>query len=263
MIFVTDGLITRVCEVGAGDKMLTLITPERGRVGVMVKGSKSPNSKLSAISQLFTYGNYEFYEKNGMFWLRGGEINKSFYDLTKNISMLSLANYLCDIANELTDEDAECEEILRLTLNSLHLLSNGLKSEMQIKAVYEMRAATISGYLPELFGCAYCHGLEEMNYLDVMGGKLICSSCLVKRGMKKVPISADMDADRQAGVLCGLSPSAATALRYIAEAPDKKLFAFELKDEEDLRALGKATEAYLLNHLGRGFDSLDFYKMVM
>ena len=263
MVLVTDGLITRSCEVGASDKMITMITPDKGRLSVMVKGSKSPNSKLSAISQLFAYGNYEIYEKNEMFWLRGGSSNTSFYKLTRDLERLFLASYLCDIANELTDEGSECGALLRLTLNSLHLLTHGLKSDMQVKAVYEMRAAVLSGYYPELRGCSFCGGLEEMNYLDVMGGKLICSSCLLKRGEKKLPISSGVDEERQASVLCGLSPSAAVALRYITEAPEKKLFAFELKDEEDMRALAKATEAYLLNHLGRGFDSLDLYKTVM
>lgn len=263
MIFATDGLITRACDVGASDKMVTLITPDKGKIGVMVKGSRSPSSKLSAVSQIFTYGNYELYEKNNMLWLRGGSINKSFYDLVKDIERYYLASYICDIANELTDEGAECDRLLRLTLNALFLMNDKLKSNEQIKAVYEMRAAMISGYLPRLDGCAYCHGLDEMNYLDVMGGKLICSSCLLVRGKSTTSYRPDVVADRQASVLCGLSPSAATALRYITEAHEKKLFAFELKDEEDMRALGKATEAFLLHHLGRGFDSLDLYKTIV
>lgn len=262
MTFATDGLITRLHEVGAGDKLINLITPDRGRIAVMVKGSRSPTSKLGALSQPFTYGNYELYEKNGMFWLRGGSINYSFYPLTNDIVKLALATYLCDLANELTDEGAECRDLLSLLLNSLFLLCNGKKREDQIKAVFEMRAAAMSGYLPELRGCAYCHGLDSLLYLDVLGGKLICSDCFAKRGAKKPVYHPDMDEVYDGGALCALSPSAATALRYITEAPDKKLFAFELKDEDDMWAMSKAAEAYILNHLGRGFDSLDFYHSV-
>ena len=42
----------------------------------------------------------------------------------------------------------------------------------------------------------------------------------------------------------------------------KKLFSFDLKDADDLRDLSRACEAYIVNHLGRNFDSLDFYKVV-
>ncbi len=263
MTFATDGLITRIHEVGEGDKLVNIITPDRGRIGVMVKGGRSPSSKLTAISQLFTYGNFEIYEKNSMYWLRGGSILESFYNLSIDISRVSLATYICDVANELTDEDEECSELLRLLLNSLYLISKGEKPKEIIKSGFEMRAAAISGYLPELFGCAYCHeNLADYIYLDVMGGKLVCTDCQAKRGQRVPKISKDFEDYPESGVLCGMSPSSLTALRYIVSASEKKIFSFELKGAEDLRELSRATEAYILNHLGRGFDSLDFYKAV-
>ena len=263
MTFATDGLITRVHEVGVGDKLVNIITPDRGRIGVMVKGGKSPSSKMTPISQLFTYGNFEIYEKNSMYWLRGGSVTNSFYGLSSDITRVALATYLCDISNELTDEDEDCGEILRLLLNSIYLVSKGEKSQEIIKAVFELRAAAISGYLPELFGCAYCHTEHsDYLYLDVMGGKLVCTECQAKRGQRIPRISKEFDADPEASVLCGMTPSALAALRHIVSAPEKKIFSFILKDEDDIRDLSRACEAYILNHLGRSFDSLDFYKMV-
>lgn len=262
MTFATDGLITRTRDVGA-DKLVNIITPDRGRLAVMVKGSRSPNSKLTPISQLFIYGNYEIYEKNSMYWLRGGSINNTFYGISDDIVKVSLATYLCDIANELTDEDEECSELLRLLLNSLFLLGKGEKSIELIKSVFELRAATISGYMPELFGCAYCRReVSELTYLDVMGGKLICTECQAKRGQRVPKYSTEFEFDAETSVLCGLSPSALAAVRYIVSVSEKKVFSFEMKDENDLRDLSRAAEAYILNHLGRGFDSLDFYKIV-
>ncbi len=263
MTFATDGLITRVHEVGASDKLVNIITPDRGRIGVMVKGGRSPSSKLTPISQLFTYGNFEIYEKNSMYWLRGGSVTDSFYNLSTDIGKVSLATYLCDLANELTDEDEECGELLRLLLNSLFLIGRGDRAQEIIKSAFEMRAASVSGYLPELFGCAYCHSESaEFLYLDVMGGKLVCTDCQAKRGQRAPRISKDFDDVPETSVLCGMSPSTLAALRYIVGAPEKKLFSFDLKDADDLRDLSRATEAYILNHLGRSFDSLDFYKVV-
>ncbi len=263
MTFATDGLITRVHEVGASDKLLNIITPDRGRIGVMVKGGRSPSSKLTPISQLFTYGNFEIYEKNSMYWLRGGSVTDSFYNLSTDIGKVSLATYLCDLANELTDEDEECGELLRLLLNSLFLIGRGDRAQEIIKSAFEMRAASISGYLPELFGCAYCHSdSAEFLYLDVMGGKLVCTECQAKRGQRVPRISKDFDDVPETSVLCGMSPSTLAALRYIVSAPEKKLFSFDLKDADDLRDLSRATETYIINHLGRSFDSLDFYKVV-
>ena len=122
-VFATDGIVTRVNDVGTSDKLINIITPKHGRIAVMVKGGRSPSNKNTPISQLFTYGNYEIYSKGSMFWLRGGSIINPFYDLSTDISKMSLAAYLCDLANEMTDEDdGENYEILRLLLNSLYLI---------------------------------------------------------------------------------------------------------------------------------------------
>ena len=52
MAFATDGVVTRIIDVGVSDKLLYIITPDRGRIAVMVKGGRSPSSKMRSISQL-------------------------------------------------------------------------------------------------------------------------------------------------------------------------------------------------------------------
>lgn len=263
MTFATDGLITRIHQVGASDKLVNIITPDRGRIGVMVKGGKSPNSKTTSISQPFIYGNFEIYEKNSMYWLRGGSITRSFYELSGDVVKYAVATYLCEIANELTDEDESCDELLRFLLNSLHLICKGEKDVDIIKSVFELRSVAMAGYLPELSGCTYCGAVsEEITYLDVMGGRLVCSDCLAKHGARPRKISKEFDDLPESGVLCGLTPAALAAMRYIVSAPQGRVFSFELKDADDIRLLTKATEAYITNHLGRSFESLEFYKVV-
>ena len=264
MVFATDGIITRVSEYGVSDKIINIITPEYGRIGVIVKGGRSPGGKNTPISQLFTYGNFEIYKKNSAYWLRGGSIINPFYDLSIEISGLALATYICDLANELTDEEDSDDnrEILRLLLNSLYLIGRRKKDKILIKSVFEMRAAAISGYCPELSYCAYCREPNpDLMYLDVMGGKLICTDCMAERG-KKADISKEFEDMPEASVICPVSLSAVAAMRYIISSPQDKVFSFNLNDENDLHDLSRACETYILSHIGRGFDSLDFYKAV-
>lgn len=263
MQFAIDGVITRVYDVGASDKMLNIITHDRGRIAVLSKGGRTPTSKMRSISQLFTYANFEINQKGNLYWLRGGSVIDPFYDIAADIVRVALASYLCDLANELTDEIAGDDEIMRLLLNSLHLIGKGEKDPALIKSVFEMRAAAVSGYCPELAYCAYCkEPFADYTYLDVMGGKLICTECLAKKGNKRVEVSKEFEDMPEANILCGLSPSALAAMRYIVSAPSNKIFSFELKDDGEMKELSKATECYILNHLERGFDSLEFYKSV-
>ncbi len=263
MEFATNGIITRIYDVGASDKMLNIITPDRGRIGVMVKGGRSPASKLCAVSQLFTYANFEINQKGNLYWLRSGSVINPFYDLSIDIVRVALASYLCDLANELTDEGIDDDSIMRLLLNSLYLIGRGHKDRRIVKAVFEMRAAAVSGYCPELSYCAYCkEPFADYMYIDIMGGKLVCTDCLHKRGDRRIDISKEFDYVPESSILCGLSPSALAAMRYIISAPDSKIFSFELKDEGETDELAGAAESYITNHLERSFDSLTFYKQV-
>ena len=264
MNFATDGIITRSIDVGVSDKLLHVITPKNGRIAVMVKGGRSPKSQYTAISQLFSYVNLELSEKNSMYWLRGGSLLRSFHELSQDLTRVALATYLSQLADDCTDEgEGDCDELIRLLLKSLYLSCEDKKPRSLIKSVFEMRLACILGYLPELSGCVYCDDDKcDYLYLDVMGGRLICSECLAEHNKRKLRKKTDYDDEMESGILCGISLSVLAALRYIVSAPPNKIFSFVLKDEKELEDLARVTEAYILNHLGRGFDSLDFYKSV-
>ena len=57
------------------------------------------------------------------------------------------------------------------------------------------------------------------------------------------------------------SPSL-TAWRYVSECEPRRVLSFDIKNAESLRLLSAATEKYVINHLERGFDTLDFYHAV-
>jgi DNA repair protein RecO (recombination protein O) len=256
-----DGVVVRVRDYGDHDRYLSVLTAEAGRITVLSKGGHSLKGPQTAISQLYTYANFEYYRKNGSIAiLKGGTPIQPFYALSMDIDRLNLAAYLCDLTCELTDEGEEAGEMLRLLLNSLYAISRDLYPQELIKGAFELRAAVLSGYAPELDACARCgeNKAEEL-YLDVMNGALLCAECLRTRGQIARPDSVYDDL-REAEVLCPLSPAAHAALVYAATAPLSRLFSFELADAEDLRLFAAAAETYLLSHVGHGFDTLDFYR---
>ncbi len=254
-----DGVVVRVRDTGDHDRYLSVLTASKGRISMLAKGSRSLKGAQTAVSQLYTYGNFEYYKRGDFNILKGGSPIQSFYALSADLDRLNLAAYLCEVATEVTDEGEPAEEMLRLLLNSLYAVSRDLYPQEIIKGVFEMRAATLSGYAPELSGCAHC-GLDgaELLYLDVMNGALLCADCLRRQAPKRITPES-YDEVREAELLCPLSPASLSALRYASYAPMERIFSFELKDGEDLQSFSKAAESYLLSHLGRGFDSLNFY----
>lgn len=254
-----DGVVIRVRDMANHDRYLSLLTAERGRITLLSKGSHSLKGSQTAVSQLYTYGNFEFYRRGDFYILKSGSPIHPFYALSMDIDRLNLATYLCDVAYELTDEGEAAEEMLRLLLNALYAINSDRYPHSIVKAAFELRAAVLSGYAPDLSQCGVC-GCQSADpfYLDVMNGALLCSECLQKRG-KRAPVSTDYDDIREAEILSILTPAACAAVRYVAETPIERLFSFELKDDEDCKLFSACAQTYLLSHLGRGFDSLNFY----
>lgn len=271
--FVTDGLVVREYELGEHDKMLTLLTPAYGRIPVIAKGARSLRNKYMTPARLFTYANYELHRRGDMTWLRSAEIIEPFPQLEREITRLYLAQYLADLACELSGEGEPAVDILRLTLNSLYAICRGVKDQRLIKGTFEWRAAGYSGYLPELGNCHVCGAADARSkddggicYLDVMNGALMCASCAagrMERDSALPPGAIPVDDDGVRSILLPLDRAVIAAIKYVLEALPERMFAFSLSNEADLDTFSSAGSTYITHHLERGFASLALYNEIM
>jgi len=258
-----DGLVLRQIESGENDRRILVLTAE-GQMWISAKGARSVRSKYAAISQQFSYANFEYYEKNGGRWLSGGSANTSFFGLNSDLVGFSLACYIAQIAEEITGENYPAEDVLRMTLNTLYAIEKKLKPYAQIKAVYELFAAKVSGLAPNIEECTDCgcrdFGDGQMVWLDVMNGSILCDDCLKKRG-NGLPLP-ETDQFYTKNVLLPLDSSALAAIRYVASAPLQRIFSFGITDGRSAELFYRASEQYMLNHLERDFDTLHFYNSI-
>ena len=257
-----DGLILREIAVGESDKLLTVLTAEYGKILMSAKGVRSMKSKNVSLCRLFTYGNFEFYEKGGKRWLAGGSVNDSFFALSTDIEDFALASYIAEIAGEITGEGVDATDVLRTTLNTFYAIEKKLKPREIIKGAYELFAARVSGFEPDVSACGECGDVyPSAAYLDVMNGSLLCEACILKKhaGHREIP---ETDRFAARNIFFPLNPSLLASVRYVLGATPSRLFAFELKDDADIKDFSRLGESYLQNHLERGFDTLRFFKTV-
>lgn len=269
MLITVNGLVIRAYPTGNSDSVLHIITDTHGKLSVMVKGSKSGKKGTSFCTQQFTYGNFEIYrgKDDDLYWYRSGTVLNSFYALSADVEKVALANYVCEVASECTGEDFEVEEsntLLRLLLNTLHVMLHTDKPHALIKGVFELRAAALCGYTPDLIGCADCgEAFPDEAYLDVMNGCFVCGNCQKKRNASvRFARLSDEDELRQRRVVCPLTASTLAAMRYALAAHEKKVFSFTLADEEEESCFERAAEDFLLHNLERDFQTLHFYRSI-
>ena len=254
-----DGLILRESPVGENDKLLTVLTAKEGKLLMTAKGARSMRSKVGALCRPFTYANIEYYERNDRRWLSGGSVNDSFFGLNSDIEGFALASYILQVADEITGEGVDAEETLRMTLNCLYCIEKKKKPLWQIKAAYELYAVRASGMEPDLSGCCVCQRRDgDVIWLDVMNGRLVCDECMKKRS-RGLPVP-DVDEYNARNILVPMDVSSVRCAEYVLSADIGRSLAFNLTDRGSIDALCRASEVYLINHLERSFETLDFYR---
>jgi DNA repair protein RecO (recombination protein O) len=242
----TKGLVLRITTYNDNDALLSILTPNYGKITVKARGLRRKNSPLIAPCQLLAYADFTLFEYRNMYTINEAHSVELFSALRKDLLKLSLGTYFAQAAETMSQEDLPNPELLSLVLNCLHALSKLDVPLTLVKAVFELRSACLSGYTPDLFGCYRC-GCDDPDRFDISEGRLECAKC-------RNPESS--------GLRMPITPGVLDAMRYICGCDSRKLFSFRVS-EDTVERLSSVTESYLSTQLERGFSTLDFYKSLL
>ena len=246
MYLTIQAIVLRVTDYNDRDALLTVLSRNHGKLTIKARGLRRKNSPLIAPCQLLAYGEFTLFEYRGMYTINEAQSIELFSPLRRDLTKLSLGTYFAQTAEVISQEDLPNPELQSLLLNCLFALSKLNADEAKVKAVFEMRAACLAGYMPDLFGCHIC-GNQNPDKFDLSEGRLECTTC------------RSMDSN---GIRMPINGTVLEAMRYICLCEPKKLLSFNI-GPENLESLANLTEAYLTTQLERGFSTLDFYKSLL
>src|ERR1700730_15760005 len=99
-----EGIVIRATDYGETNKVITLYTREWGKFGVMARGAKKPNSRLSAVTQLFTHGYFLVQKGSGLGSLQQGEMITSMRAIREDIFLTAYSSYIVELTDKSTDD---------------------------------------------------------------------------------------------------------------------------------------------------------------
>ena len=237
----TEGLIIKEISVGESDRLVTLFTREYGILKAYAPGAKSIKSKKGSATSLLTYSNFTIVRKKDNLRIYEASPIAVFFSMGSDIDTLSISQYFCELALCFGQAEIKNEELLRVILNSLHFLTKEKRYPPLIKAITELRIASISGYAPNLVACEDCGKFEDdVMFFDLEDGSLHCKECNLNNSLIPVDIST------------------LSAMRHIVYSSLSKLYSFEVSQKTADR-LSDLTEKYILAQSGQRFSALDFY----
>lgn len=176
----TRALVLRRADWRDNDRILTLLTPGRGRVDAVARGCRKPGSPLLAAAELFVLGDYVLYKGKGHEIVTACQVEDSFYPLRNDFDKLSYAAILLR-CGELAAQPEEAQEHLLILLSrSLGRLAYSQLDARMVTAAFLLHFAALSGYKPRLEHCSLCQeriGEGEPAWLSFASGGLLCRRC--------------------------------------------------------------------------------------
>lgn len=235
----------RETDTKEADKILTVLTRSEGKIAVIARGARRKRSRIAASSELLVYSEMTLFQRGNWSMMDEAATIELFSGVRRDVELLALGSYFAELTELLAEEDVPAPELLPLLLNALYALGTLHKPQEQVKAAFELRLLSLSGFEPLLDGCAVCgRTAPEVPMLDVVQGLLHCKGCALN-GPK--------------GLSMPLCEDSLKAMRHVVSCPPKRLYAFSLEGDA-LRRMADAAEAYTAAQLERGFRTLDFYK---
>lgn len=208
----TKGIIISENNMGDFDKMLTILTPN-GKVSCSARGARRPKSQLMAGTQYSCFGEYMMFKGSNTYTLNSCDTIELFYNLRIDLNKLEYAVHITKIIQDVTYENQNTYKILQLFLNTLYVIANSDMDLKFITSIFKIRLMCLLGFKPRLDRCVTCQD-EQVHYFSFKDNGLKCSNC-----------------SKQDTGTIEISESTKNALRYIEMSPPKKLFSFNMSDE--------------------------------
>ncbi len=246
MYLTTTGLVLREVDYKESSRILTVLTASEGKITVSARGARRKNSKTAAATQFLSLSEMTLSNSHGRWVLTEARCLEEFNGLRDDLALLALGAYIAEVTDLAANPEEPNPELMSLALNALFAAGVQKRPPELVRAVFELRVAALSGFVPDLEACAVCGKQQPLEpTLDLAGGVVHCRSCLH---------GASYD-QRQ------LDENSLKAMRHILNSTSKRAFSFRMEGEP-LRRLSKATEDFLALHFDTRFKSLDYYKSV-
>lgn len=147
MIFTDSGIILFRQEFREADRMVSLYTPEHGRLNARLPGVLRAAGKLKAVSEPFACADYRFYVRRGgtVATITGGKINSIFPHIRQDLKRTTLAMHFCELIQRLTPLHQPSEAKYELLLAALTELELG-EINSAFAAAFTLRLMTLAGF---------------------------------------------------------------------------------------------------------------------
>ena len=180
----TRAVILRRRNYGEADRILTVYTPQLGKLQLIAKGIRKTSSRKAGHLELFTHTALLVAQARTWGIITEAETIESFRFMRQDLDSVGRTSYVSELIDSFTQADDENQPLWDLMLLVLRVIDQyaqaPAKSNPQVLLRwFELHLLNLVGFQPELFHCLNC-GLPlqpVLNYLSLENGGILCPDC--------------------------------------------------------------------------------------
>jgi DNA repair protein RecO (recombination protein O) len=174
----TQGIIIKQTKLGEFDKIITIYTPEFGKLRAIAKGSCRPKSKLSGNVEPLTLSLMLLAKGRNLDIITQSQTINGFLALKSDLWRMACSLYILELIDSFTVEGGENRPLFDLLLDILDQLSKPDSNETVLR-YFELHLLHYLGYRPQLHRCVSCDSPLKpvVNFFSPGKGGLLCPHC--------------------------------------------------------------------------------------
>ena len=174
----TEALALRHRRLGETDRIVTFLTPGRGKIDAVAKGALRPRSKLAGHVEPLTRCEVVLAHGRTLDIITQAQMIDGFPALRSDLDRLSTAMYVLELTDRFTVDQSEGEDVYRLLLDTLTRLERGDGSHFATR-YFELALLELTGFRPEWDACTSCNTTVDARIAvwSPIAGGVLCADC--------------------------------------------------------------------------------------
>lgn len=146
----TNGIVLGRINFGEADRIITIITPDHGKLRLMAKGVRKVKSKLAGGIELFSVSNISFIVgRRDIGTLVSTRLVTHYGNLVTELNRTTAGYNALKLIDTITEDDSEAD-YYQVLLRTLATLNNTSLSIVLAESWLYMQALRLSGHTPNL-----------------------------------------------------------------------------------------------------------------
>jgi DNA repair protein RecO (recombination protein O) len=163
-IYKTQAIVLKHIPLGEADYLLTLYTPDNGKIKAVARGSRKMKSKLGGHVEPLMHTSFVLSTGRNLDVVSQADVIDGFRSIREDIQSLNVALYMMELVDKITEENQSNNNIYKLMLDCMHSLAKD--PSPTLLQYFQLKTIEYSGFRPELYNCVECSNNIEASNID-------------------------------------------------------------------------------------------------